>query len=237
MKLIVGNWKMNGVRADIAQLEMLLQTPAPPRADLLVCPPLTLVLAFVEKALKSHVKIGAQDCHSEQVAGAYTGDVSAQMLMDAGITHVIVGHSERRAGHGETDALVRAKAEAAVMAGLLPILCVGETLAERQGGQTLAVLHRQVRDSMPGCADAGRLVIAYEPVWAIGTGLTPTLAEVAEAHQAIAESAGAGYRVLYGGSVKPDNAAALMAVPGVDGVLVGGASLKAVDFLAIANAA
>jgi triosephosphate isomerase len=169
-------------------------------------------------------------------SGAHTGDIAAEMLADAGATHVIVGHSERRADHGETDAIVRAKAAAALRAGLVAIVCVGETLAERDKGRTLDIVARQLAGSLPPGAGAGRLVIAYEPVWAIGTGRTPSAAEVGQVHAAIAADAPSGTRILYGGSVKPDNAATLLGIRHVDGALVGGASLRAADFLAIAGA-
>ncbi len=233
LKLIAGNWKMNGLTASVAELDALLAAPAPDGAELLICPPATLVARLAQAADGSHVAVGGQDCHWAE-RGAHTGDVSAEMLADAGATHIIVGHSERRADHGETDAVVRRKAQAVARAGLVPILCVGETLAERDAGATLAVIARQLEGSVP---DVPRLVIAYEPVWAIGTGRTPTVEQVAEVHGAIAAWMGAGVRLLYGGSVKPSNAAELLAVPCVDGALVGGASLKAADFLAIAAGA
>jgi triosephosphate isomerase len=232
MKLIAGNWKMNGLKASVAELDALLAPPAPAGAELLLCPPATLLASFARRANGSHVKIGGQDCHW-LAEGAHTGDVSAEMLADAGASHVIVGHSERRADHGETDAVVRAKAEAVLRAGLVPILCIGETLAERDAGQTLEVIARQLEGSVPP-GSAG-IVIAYEPVWAIGTGRTPTTAQVADVHAAIAARMGPGVRILYGGSVKPGNAAELLAVPHVDGALVGGASLKVADFRAIAG--
>ncbi len=233
MQLIVGNWKMHGRLASVALVEALVRAGPIPGARLLVCPPATLVARFAETARQSHVGIGAQDCHAEP-EGAFTGDIAAEMLADAGATHVIVGHSERRTGHGETDPVVHAKAAAAYRAGLTPIVCVGETLAEREAGATLAILGRQLEGSLPG---AGPLVVAYEPVWAIGTGRTPTPAEVAEVHGFIAARVPAGTPVLYGGSVRPDNARALLAVPNVGGALVGGASLTPRDFLAIASAA
>jgi triosephosphate isomerase len=233
MKLIAGNWKMNGLKASVAELDALLATPVPRGAELLVCPPATLVASFARRANGSAVTIGAQDCHWLE-SGAHTGDISAEMLADAGATHVIVGHSERRADHGESDAVVRLKAEAVARAGLVPILCIGETLAERDAGETLEVLARQIEGSVP---DVPVLVIAYEPVWAIGTGRTPTSEQVADVHGALRARLGAGVRLLYGGSVKPSNAAELLAVPNVDGALVGGASLKAADLLAIAAAA
>lgn len=229
MQLIAGNWKMNGLQAAIAELEALIAAPATPGATLLVCPPATLLAAFAERAKGSAVAIGAQDCHW-QVSGAHTGDLSAEMLADAGATHILVGHSERRADHGETDAIVRRKAEAVARAGLTAILCIGETLEQRDAGQTLEVIARQLEGSVPAI---DKLVIAYEPVWAIGTGRTPTTEQVADVHAAIAARMG-GVQILYGGSVKPSNAAELLAVPHVGGALVGGASLKAVDFLGIA---
>ena len=236
MKLIAGNWKMNGLKASVAELETLVAASVPAGVELLLCPPATLVAGFAAKAAGSAVRIGAQDCH-RLPSGAHTGDISAEMLADAGATHIIVGHSERRADHGETDEIVRHKAEAARCAGCVAILCVGETLAEREAGRTLAVIAAQLEGSVPPGAKAETLIIAYEPVWAIGTGLTPTAAQVAEVHAAIASQLGRGIRILYGGSVKPGNAAELMAIPHVDGALVGGASLKAADFLAIAEAA
>jgi triosephosphate isomerase len=210
------------------------------KAELMVCPPATLLLAFAEQVLGSGVAVGGQDCHAE-TAGAFTGDISAEMLKDAGASAVIVGHSERRTLHNETDADVRAKAQAAWRAGLTAIVCIGETRAERQAGQTLDVLGRQLDASLPDGLTAANVVVAYEPVWAIGTGLTPTTNDVAQAHQFIRQriierhgAAGTSVRILYGGSVKPSNAKELMAVANVDGALVGGASLKAEDFLGIA---
>jgi triosephosphate isomerase len=208
----------------------------------LVCPPATLVMAVAEAVKGSGVLVGGEDCHAK-ASGAHTGDISAEMLRDAGASHVIVGHSERRTDHGETDAVVRAKAEAAWRAGLLPIVCIGETLAERDAGRTLAVLETQLKGSVPSGATAAKLVVAYEPVWAIGTGKTPTTAEVAAAHAHIRKVLGglvpdaAGVRLLYGGSMKASNAAELLAAGDVDGGLIGGASLKADEFLAIAKAA
>ncbi len=233
MKLIAGNWKMNGLKSSVAELDALLAAPTPAGAELLVCPPATLVASFARRANGSHVAVGGQDCHWLE-SGAHTGDVSAEMLADAGATHIIVGHSERRADHGETDAVVRRKAEAVVRAGLVPILCIGETLAERDAGATLDVIARQLDGSVP---EVPILVIAYEPVWAIGTGRTPTVEQVAEVHAAIAARMGPAVRILYGGSVKPSNAAELLGVPHLHGALVGGASLKAADFLAIAAGA
>jgi triosephosphate isomerase len=234
MQLIAGNWKMNGLKSAVAELDSLLAAPAP-ACDLLLCPPATLVASFARRANGSPVMIGGQDCHWN-AEGAHTGDIAAEMLADAGCTHVIVGHSERRADHGETDAMVRAKAEAARRAGLIAILCIGETLADRDAGRTLDILARQLDGSLPADATPADLVVAYEPVWAIGTGRTPTLEQVEEVHGAVATRLGAAFRILYGGSVKPSNAAELLAVPHVGGALVGGASLKASDFLAIAGA-
>ena len=240
--LVAGNWKMNGVKASAAELGRIIQGAGDlwRKADLLVCPPATLLFTFAAVALGSKVAIGAQDCHAEP-AGAFTGDISAEMLADAGATAVIVGHSERRTLHLETDAAVRAKALAARRAGLLAIVCVGETKEQRADRRTLEVVGAQLAGSLPDGATAETLVVAYEPVWAIGSGLTPTPADVAQVHGFIREQwtarsgpAGEGIRILYGGSVKPSNAAELMAVANVNGALVGGASLKAADFLAIA---
>jgi triosephosphate isomerase len=242
--LIAGNWKMNGLKASMAEFEAMLAgaSKVAAKADLLVCPPVTLIAAFAEKALKSKtLSIGAQDCHPK-ASGAHTGDISAEMLRDAGASAVIVGHSERRADHGETDMLVRQKAEAAWRAGLTAIVCIGETQQQRDGGQTLDICGGQLSGSLPDRASAHNLVVAYEPVWAIGTGVTPTAGDVEQIHKFIRDSLiarlageGAKIRILYGGSVKPSNAAELMAVANVNGALVGGASLKASDFLAIAQ--
>jgi triosephosphate isomerase len=242
--LVAGNWKMNGLAASIGELDRIIAgAPAiAPKADLMVCPPATLIAAFAARAGGSAVAIGGQDCHAE-AAGAFTGDISAEMLKDAGARAAIVGHSERRTYHKETDAEVRAKAFAAWRAGMLAIVCVGESRDERVAGQTLGVVGGQLDGSLPEGATAATLVVAYEPVWAIGTGLTPTPADVAEVHAFIRERLGArfgavgeGVRILYGGSVKPSNAKELMGVANVDGALVGGASLKAEDFLGIAGA-
>ncbi|HET9020168.1 MAG TPA: triose-phosphate isomerase [Acetobacteraceae bacterium] len=231
--LIAGNWKMNGRLADAGRIAAPVgEAAASLSCDLLVCPPATLLAAVAQCLAGSAATVGAQDCHAAP-DGAHTGDLSAAMLRDAGATWVILGHSERRADHGETDAIVRAKAVAAQAAGLAPIVCVGETEAERQAGTHLAVVRRQLAGSLP---DGFAGVVAYEPVWAIGSGRTPTLEQVAEMHGAIRDAVGAGVRILYGGSVKPANAAELLAVPEVGGALVGGASLKAGDFLAIARA-
>ncbi len=242
--LVAGNWKMNGLRHSAAELARIMAGSGglAGRAELMVCPPATLLRAFVEQAAGSGIVIGGQDCHAEP-SGAFTGDISAEMLKDAGASAVIVGHSERRTLHKETDTEVRAKAQAAWRAGLIAIVCIGETRAERESGKTLEVLGRQIDGSLPEGVTGANLVVAYEPVWAIGTGLTPTSADVAEAHAFIRRRvterhgvAGQAVRILYGGSVKPSNARELMAVADVDGALVGGASLKAEDFLGIAAA-
>ena len=241
--LIAGNWKMNGLRASSAEFEAML-AGAPgvaAKADLLVCPPATLIAAFAEKARGSKtLAIGAQDCHPK-ASGAHTGDLSAEMLADAGASAIIVGHSERRADHGESDALVRQKTEAVWRAGLTAIVCIGETRQQRDAGQALDICRGQLDGSLPDQARADNLVVAYEPVWAIGTGLTPTVGDVQQIHKFIRDfliarfnGEGVRIRILYGGSVKPSNAAELMAVENVNGALVGGASLKAADFLAIA---
>jgi triosephosphate isomerase len=243
-QLVAGNWKMNGLLADGAALVGALRHGAGGLAcDLLVCPPVTLVQMAAHALLGSGIAVGGQDCHAKP-SGAHTGDVSAAMLKDIGATHVILGHSERRQDHAETDALVHAKTLAALAAGLIPIVCVGETLAQREAEHAQDVVRTQLSGSLPeNFAEAGG-VVAYEPVWAIGTGLTPTVPEVEAMHAFIRARlanafgpAGATVRILYGGSVKPDNAAALLSVSEVDGALVGGASLKAADFLAIARAA
>jgi len=241
--LVAGNWKMNGLRASAAELGKIVDgSSALPDVDLLVCPPATLLMMFVSAAHGSTVAIGAQDCHAEP-SGAFTGDISAEMLADTGASAVIVGHSERRTYHAETDSLVRAKALAAWRAGLTAIVCIGETKDQRTAGQTLDVVGAQLAGSLPTSVIADGLVIAYEPVWAIGTGLTPTPADVAQVHGFIRErltkrfgATGEEIRVLYGGSVKPANAAELLHIENVDGALVGGASLKADDFLGIARA-
>jgi triosephosphate isomerase (TIM) len=241
--LIAGNWKMNGLRSAMGEFDaMLAGTPdVAAKADLLVCPPATLIAALAERARGSRLAVGAQDCHPK-ASGPHTGDLSAEMLVDAGVSATIVGHSERRAEHGETDALVRQKAEAAWRAGLTAIVCIGETQAQRDAGQTLDICRGQLSGSLPEAARGNNLVVAYEPVWAIGTGLTPTVADVEQIHRFIREflvarfgGEGAKIRILYGGSVKPSNVAELMAVANVNGALVGGASLKAADFLAIAR--
>jgi triosephosphate isomerase len=243
--LVAGNWKMNGTRASLNEIKAMaegVKGPLSEKVEALICPPVTLLYVSTALCDDSPLLIGAQDCH-EKVSGAHTGDVSAEMIADCFGTHVIVGHSERRTDHGETDALVRAKAEAAHAADLVAIVCIGETEAERKSGRTLDVLKTQLAGSVPDGAVAENTVIAYEPVWAIGTGLTPTTADVADAHAFMREELkarfggeGAKMRILYGGSDKPGNAKELMAVANVDGALVGGASLKSDDFLAIYGA-
>lgn len=240
--LVAGNWKMNGLRASVAELEALaagISATSSAVVDAMICPPATLINIFSTATAKSAVMIGGQDCHAN-VSGAHTGDLSAEMLRDAGASAVIVGHSERRADHGESNDVVCEKAKAAWRAGLTAIVCVGETEAERKGGTTLDVIGGQLAGSMPEGSTADTTVVAYEPVWAIGTGLTPTAEDVAQVHAfirtALADrfgSEGAKMRILYGGSVKPGNARELMAVENVNGALVGGASLKAADFLGI----
>ena len=235
-KLAAGNWKMNGGSAEMAEMVALIAAHPAPSVDLLLCPPATL-LAQMNWAKKDHpLALGGQDCHPNP-KGAHTGDISAAMLADAGATHVILGHSERRADHGETDALVRAKAQAAHAAGLIAVICIGETLSQREGGQTLDIVGTQLAGSTPNSATGANSVIAFEPVWAIGTGKVPTLAQIGDVHGFIRAALtrrfgpdGANFRILYGGSVKPANAAEIFAVPDVDGALVGGASLKAGDF-------
>lgn len=245
--LIAGNWKMNGLATALGELRSMAEAAGglAGSVDLAICPPATLLAAAAAAAAvgDSGLSVGAQDCHTA-ASGAHTGDLSAEMLADAGARWVIVGHSERRADHGESDALVRAKAEAAWRAGLVAIVCVGETEAERKAGKALEVVGAQLAGSVPEGADGARLVVAYEPVWAIGTGLTPTVDDVAEMHAYMRRElqgrfgpSAASIRLLYGGSVKPANAAELLSVDNVDGALVGGASLTASDFLAIARAA
>jgi triosephosphate isomerase len=239
--LVAGNWKMNGSLAMLKEPRLLaaMLKDVKLKAEVMVCPP-ALILRRVKSVLKgSKIRVGGQDCHWNP-AGAHTGDVSAEMMKEAGCTAVIVGHSERRADHGETDEVVQKKAKACQRAGLTAIICVGETLEQRKAGQTLEVVSSQLQGSLPEGSSAANTVIAYEPVWAIGTGLTPTTSEVAEVHGLIRKELGAlmggegaKTRILYGGSVKPANAAELMGQPNVNGALVGGASLKAADFLGI----
>ena len=243
--LIAGNWKMNGTSASLAEADAMAAGAAalPETVDLLICPPATLLMAMYARLQGSRIALGGQDCHAA-ASGAHTGDVAAEMLADMGASLVIVGHSERRADHGESDAQVAAKAQAAWRAGLTAIVCVGETEAQRDAGETLAVVQRQLAGSVPDAAGAANLVIAYEPVWAIGTGKVPTADDVAQVHAMVRDQlcarfgvAGAAMRILYGGSVKPGNAAELLGIANVNGALVGGASLKAADFLGIAAAA
>lgn len=243
--LIAGNWKMNGLAAALDEARALAAAveERSPAARVALCAPATLVSRMAEQLAGLAVEVGGQDCRAE-ASGAFTGDVAAEMLADAGASLVILGHSERRAGYGESDALVAAKAQAALRAGLEPIVCVGETLSERQAGRTLAVVTGQVRGSLPAALRGKAFALAYEPVWAIGSGLTPTLAQIGEVHAAIRATLvelfgadGAGVPILYGGSVKPANAAEILKVKDVGGALVGGASLKASDFLAIIEAA
>jgi len=241
--LVAGNWKMNGlmttVQKELGALAHRLQAPA--ACEVVVCPPFTLLSLAGPIAESGGVAIGGQDCHAE-ASGAHTGDISAEMLADLGCRYVIVGHSERRADHGEDDAAVRAKAEAAHRAGLYVIICVGETETQRDAGQAFAVVEAQLEGSVPSAASAGNTVIAYEPVWAIGTGRTPVPGDIVQMHSAIRRhlerrfDSGAEMRILYGGSVKPKNATDLLGGRNIDGALVGGASLKAEDFDGIINA-
>jgi triosephosphate isomerase len=243
-KLVAGNWKMNGLRGPGLELAREIArraaTVRPVACELLVCPPATLLVAVGEALMGSRIMLGGQDCHAA-AKGAHTGDVSAEMLKDAGCTHVILGHSERRADHDESDAAVREKLIAARRAGLASILCVGESDAERNAGAALDVVGRQIAASIPDDTDAAMLVVAYEPVWAIGTGRTPTPLEIREVHAHIRNMLGTrvadagAVRILYGGSVKPGNARELLAIADVDGALVGGASLLAGDFCEIAR--
>ncbi len=243
--LVVGNWKMNGTSAtlpEVQQLATLIATGEAPRCMVVVCPPATLLQQVTAIAAPGGIVTGGQDCHPA-ASGAYTGDLSAQMLADAGAQYVIVGHSERRVTHGETDALVVQKAQAAMACGLVPIICIGETAEERDRGEATEVVRRQLQDSVPEEWAGQGVVIAYEPVWAIGTGLTPTAADIGEMHTMIrAELAkrfgdrGAATRILYGGSMKPANARDIMRMDNVDGGLVGGASLLANDFYTIISA-
>jgi triosephosphate isomerase (TIM) len=242
--LVAGNWKMNGTTASLKEPRLLaaMLRDVKLKCDVLVCPPATLARRVKSVMKGSRIKVGGQDCHWNG-SGAHTGDISAEMLKDAGCTAVIVGHSERRTNHGENDDIVSRKAKAVIGAGLTAIICIGETLEERKSGRTLDVITTQMKGSVPKETTSANAVIAYEPVWAIGTGLTPTVAEVAEVHahirkllQASHGEEGANIRILYGGSVKPSNAAELMGVENVNGALVGGASLKAADFIGIIKA-
>jgi len=243
--IAAGNWKMNGLQVaaeEISKLDGLIAEGADARCEVLICPPFTLLHECGHRMMDTKIKLGAQDCHI-RASGAHTGDISAEMLKDAGCDYVIVGHSERRADHGETNEVVRLKAEAAYRAGLIAIICIGETALERESGATLRIIENQLKNSLPKAATPDNTVIAYEPVWAIGTGKVPSAADVEEVHTFIRKllterfkDAGAGFRVLYGGSVKASNAGELMSVPNVDGALVGGASLKAADFNGIIDA-
>jgi len=240
-KLAAGNWKMNGLGDSLGEVTALVDAFPSAGCDILICPPATL-LSRLSDAAGTSIATGAQDCH-ENTSGAHTGDISADMIADAGGSYVIVGHSERRTDHGETDATVRAKAEAALNANLIAVVCVGETLADREAGRTLDVVGQQVAGSLPESATAANTVVAYEPVWAIGTGKVPTLDEIGEVHDDIRKALIGRFgddankmRLLYGGSVKPSNAAEIFAVSNVDGALVGGASLKATDFGGIIEA-
>jgi len=243
-QLIAGNWKMNGLGASLAEIESLRDGLAEgaPETDVLICPPASLIARAAAVSGKD-IAIGGQDCHAEP-SGAFTGDVSAEMLKDAGASYVIVGHSERRQYHGETDTVVAAKVRAAWRAGLKSIICIGETEAQREQGHALAICSSQLQTSIPEGANPQTTAIAYEPVWAIGTGKTPTSAQIVEVHALIREhlmarfaEAGRAMRILYGGSVKPGNAAEILALTDVNGALVGGASLKTADFLPIIRAA
>ena len=241
-KLAAGNWKMNGTSAALDELSALLAAHPAPACEMLLCPPATLIAQAAYQTRGKALQIGGQDCHAKS-SGAHTGDICAAMLKDAGAAYVILGHSERRADHGETNAQIKAKAEAALAADLTAIVCLGETEAQRDAGETLALCGSQLHGSIPAGATSAKLVIAYEPVWAIGTGRTPTLEQIGQVHaflraelvKALGED-GHGVRILYGGSVKPSNAAEIFAVKDVDGALVGGASLKAADFGAIVTA-
>ena len=241
--MIVGNWKMNGLKSDsetlVGAFAQHLGAGDPPRCEIAVCPPATLLVALAGALKDAKIGLGAQDCHTE-AGGAHTGDLSAAMLADAGCAYVIVGHSERRTDHGESDGLVRSKAEAVVGAGMIPIICIGETAEQRDAGRAVEVVTGQLDGSLPDGAASDSVVIAYEPVWAIGTGRTPTLADVAEVHasirQRLSDRGAGGAPILYGGSVKPENAKDILALDDVNGALVGGASLNADDFWAICRA-
>lgn len=243
--LVAGNWKMNGLRDSIAQLDAMAKAHSgtmEAKLDMLLCVPATLMALAAGACKGTSIEIGGQDCHFNET-GAHTGDISAEMINDIGGAAVIVGHSERRTDHGETNEIVKSKAEAGLRAGLLTIVCIGETQAQREVGETLDVLRDQLDHSLPDTVTAATTVVAYEPVWAIGTGLVPSVGDVEEAHRFMRDNLiarfgddGAGMRLLYGGSVKPGNAVELMGVANVDGALVGGASLKADDFIGICSA-
>ena len=242
-KMAAGNWKMNGTKTQLDQLEQLAQNHANPSVDIVICPPATLISRAADQTAGSHIAIGAQDCHRAS-SGAHTGDIAATMLKDAGATHVLAGHSERRADHLETDTTVCAKAKAAIAQGLVAIICVGETLQAREEGKTLDVIIAQLAGSVPDTATGATTVVAYEPVWAIGTGKVANPDQIGEVHQFIRRSlntrfgadSGAAFRLLYGGSVKAANASEIFAIQDVDGALVGGASLQAADFSPIISA-
>ncbi|MEM7317965.1 MAG: triose-phosphate isomerase [Pseudomonadota bacterium] len=242
-KLAAGNWKMNGLGAQLSELSALASTHATPGVDILICPPASLLHRAATAVQGSAIDVGGQDCHASP-SGAHTGDTSAAMLVDAGATAVILGHSERRTDHDETDADVCAKTEAAIAAGLIAIVCLGESLEQRQSGQTIEVISSQLDGSVPEIIETGNLVIAYEPIWAIGTGQVATLDQIGEVHDVLrarlvdrfGPEIGNGIRLLYGGSVKPGNAADIFGVSNVDGALVGGASLKQADFTPIITA-
>jgi len=240
-KLAAGNWKMNGTAAALAELETLAALSTSDKTDVLICPPATLISRA--KDVAGSVAIGGQDCHAN-ASGAHTGDLAADMLKDAGASHVILGHSERREDHDERDEDVRHKAKAAWEAGLVTVICVGESLSEREADNTLDIIGGQLAGSIPDGATGENLVVAYEPIWAIGTGKVPTMSQIGEVHdfmrmrleRRFGEGVGRTVPLLYGGSVKPTNAEEIFAVSNVDGALVGGASLKASDFSAIITA-
>lgn len=241
--MVAGNWKMNGLSGDLEQVEALVKAYKTSDTDILICPPATLLFRMSQITTDSAVSVGGQDCHAASL-GAHTGELSAAMLKDAGASAVILGHSERRTDHGETSEAVRAKARAAQAIDVTAIICVGESLEQRQGANTLDIIGGQLAASLPDNSTAENLVVAYEPIWAIGTGKVPTTAQIGEVHDFIrarlerrfGAGVGRGTRILYGGSVKPTNAAEIFNVPNVDGALVGGASLKADDFMPIINA-
>jgi triosephosphate isomerase (TIM) len=242
-KMAAGNWKMNGQAVDLAQVTALQAAHTDPSCDILICPSATLLSRMSDILAGGPISTGGQDCHG-QATGAHTGDISANMLADAGASYVILGHSERRADHGETDAMVCTKTGAACKAGLKVIICVGETLSQRQAGDTLDIIAAQLAGSIPDLMTGENMVVAYEPVWAIGTGEIPTLDQIAEVHdfirarleQRFGVDVGQSVRILYGGSVKASNAVEIFAVSNVDGALVGGASLESDDFSPIINA-
>jgi triosephosphate isomerase (TIM) len=242
-KLAAGNWKMNGMAAALDELSALATAHASPAADILICPPATLIDRAVQTTVDTALQIGGQDCHTD-AKGAHTGDISAAMLKDAGASFAIVGHSERRQDHNEGNETVRAKAGIAMETGLTAIVCLGESLTEREASNTLDIIGGQLSGSVPDEATGHNLVIAYEPIWAIGTGLVPSLSQIGEVHDFIrarlerrfGPGVGRSVRILYGGSVNPGNAADIFGVPNVDGALVGGASLKSADFSAIITA-